>query len=97
MALPDLNSANDGYVRLCLTKRWAYTQMLVIVMIDERGKANPSVKNALNLFMYERKMGGYKLHPDSIVSRGRLTKVVRVSVTYCNRISTIVSRDYSAC
>ena len=68
MALPDLNSANDGYVRFVPNEEMGlHLNKPVIVMIDEYGKANPSVKNALNLFMYERKMGGYKLHPDSIV------------------------------
>ena len=68
MALPDLNSANDGYVRFVPNEEMGlHLNKPVIVMVDEYGKANPSVKNALNLFMYERKMGGYKLHPDSIV------------------------------
>ena len=39
----------------------------VIIMIDEFGKANKSVQNALLCLMYERKMGGYDLHPESIV------------------------------
>jgi MoxR-like ATPase len=36
-------------------------------MIDEYGKANPAVKNALLRLMLERKIGSYTLHPDSIV------------------------------
>ena len=39
----------------------------VIVMLDEYGKANPSVKQGLTAFMLERKLGGYELHPESIV------------------------------
>ena len=39
----------------------------VILMIDEYGKANPAVKNALLRLMLERKTGGHTLHPDSIV------------------------------
>lgn len=39
----------------------------VIVMLDEYGKANPSVKQGLTAFMLERKLGAYNLHPDSIV------------------------------
>jgi len=39
----------------------------VILMIDEYGKANPAVKNALLRLMLERKMGGRSLHRDSIV------------------------------
>lgn len=38
-----------------------------IIMIDEYGKALPGVRRALNRLMLERKMGGYELHPDSIV------------------------------
>lgn len=39
----------------------------IILMIDEYGKANPAVKNAMLRTMLEREMGSYKLHPDSIV------------------------------
>lgn len=42
-------------------------QRPVIVMLDEYGKANPSVKQGLTAFMLERKLGAYNLHPDSIV------------------------------
>jgi hypothetical protein len=39
----------------------------IILMIDELGKANPAVRNALTRILYERKAAGYTLHPDSIV------------------------------
>ena len=39
----------------------------IILMIDEYGKANPAVKNALLRLMLERQVGSYKLHPKSIV------------------------------
>jgi hypothetical protein len=39
----------------------------VILMIDEFGKANPAVKNALLRLMLERKIGSYSLHKDSLV------------------------------
>ena len=39
----------------------------VIIMIDEFGKANRSVQNALLCLMYERKMGSRHLHEESIV------------------------------
>jgi energy-coupling factor transporter ATP-binding protein EcfA2 len=39
----------------------------IILMIDEYGKANPAVKNAMLRTMLEREMGSYKLHPDSII------------------------------
>jgi len=39
----------------------------VILMLDEFGKANPSVKNAVMRLMLERKLGEHALHPDSLV------------------------------
>lgn len=39
----------------------------VIIMVDEYGKANPAVKNALLRLMLERKMGSRELHPDSLI------------------------------
>lgn len=39
----------------------------IILMVDEYGKANPAVKNAMLRLMLERKIGSYELHPDSIV------------------------------
>lgn len=39
----------------------------VIIMVDEFGKANRSVQNALLCLMYERKMGSRKLHEESLV------------------------------
>lgn len=39
----------------------------IILMIDEYGKANPAVKNALLRLMLERKIGSYSLHEDSII------------------------------
>jgi len=39
----------------------------IILMIDELGKANPAVKNALTRLLYERKSGSYSLPEGSIV------------------------------
>lgn len=39
----------------------------IILMIDEYGKANPSVKNAMLRLMLERKSGSDELHKDSLV------------------------------
>tara|TARA_R110000868_G_scaffold180345_2_gene420946 strand:+ start:57 stop:1139 length:1083 start_codon:yes stop_codon:yes gene_type:complete len=44
-----------------------HTGKPIICMVDEFGKANPSVRNGLLCFLQERKMGGKTLHPDSIV------------------------------
>jgi hypothetical protein len=38
----------------------------IILMIDEFGKANPAVKNAMLRIILEGKVGTYELHPDSI-------------------------------
>jgi energy-coupling factor transporter ATP-binding protein EcfA2 len=38
----------------------------IILMIDEFGKANPAVKNAMMRVMLEGKVGAYTLHPDSL-------------------------------
>jgi len=45
----------------------AHNNKPIILMIDEFGKANPAVKNALLRLILERKIGSYTLHPDSIV------------------------------
>lgn len=39
----------------------------IILMIDEYGKANPAVKNGLLRIMQERSVGGYQMHPDSLI------------------------------
>ena len=39
----------------------------IVLMLDEYGKANPMVKNALLRLMLERKTGGYEMHPDSLI------------------------------
>jgi energy-coupling factor transporter ATP-binding protein EcfA2 len=38
-----------------------------ILMVDEAGKANPSVKNALLRLFQERQVGSYKMHPESLI------------------------------
>jgi hypothetical protein len=39
----------------------------IILMIDEYGKANRAVQNAMLRLMLERQLGSHKLHPESIV------------------------------
>jgi MoxR-like ATPase len=39
----------------------------IVLMIDELGKANPAVKNAMMRVMLERKVGTRALHPDSVI------------------------------
>lgn len=45
----------------------AHENKPIVLMIDEFGKANPAVKNALLRLILERKIGSYTLHPDSII------------------------------
>lgn len=39
----------------------------IILMVDEIGKANPAVFNGLLRLIYERKIGSYTMHPESIL------------------------------
>ena len=39
----------------------------IILMIDEIGKSNPAVFNGLLRLIYERKIGSYTMHPESIL------------------------------
>jgi len=69
MALPVLQHVDsDGCVRFIPNEELGiHLGKPVIVMIDEYGKANPAVKNALLRFMLEREFAGHKLHPDSVI------------------------------
>ena len=69
MMIPSLQSIDaDGCVRMIPNEELGvHLEQPVILMIDEFGKANPSVKNAMLRLMLERKIGSYSLHPDSIV------------------------------
>jgi len=70
ITVPNLAKLDDGtgYVTYLTNEELgAHHDMPVILMVDEYGKANPAVKNALLRLMLERKIGSYTLHPDSIV------------------------------
>ena len=69
MMIPSLQSIDaDGCVRMIPNEELGvHLKQPVILMIDEFGKANPSVKNAMLRLMLERKIGSYSLHPDSII------------------------------
>jgi hypothetical protein len=69
MMIPSLQSIEeDGCVRMIPNEELGvHLEQPVILMIDEFGKANPSVKNAMLRLMLERKIGSYSLHPDSII------------------------------
>jgi MoxR-like ATPase len=67
--LPNMAVMNEqGYVAFVPNEELgAHLGKPIILMIDELGKANPAVKNALLRVMQERTVGSIKLHPDSIV------------------------------
>ena len=69
ITLPSLATADEqGYVTYATNEELgAHYKKPIILMIDEYGKANPAVKNALLRLMLERKIGSYELHPDSVI------------------------------
>ena len=69
ITIPQLQTLNnEGYVKYVTNEELGvHLDSPIILMIDEYGKANPAVKNAMLRLMLERKIGSYKLHPDSIV------------------------------
>jgi MoxR-like ATPase len=69
ITIPKMSKLDDAdYVSYATNEELgAHHKTPIILMIDEYGKANPAVKNALLRIMLERKIGGYTLHPDSIV------------------------------
>ena len=70
ITIPNVMRLNDSdeFVRYVPNEEFGvHTGKPVILMIDEFGKANPAVKNALLRVILEREVGCHKLHPDSIV------------------------------
>jgi energy-coupling factor transporter ATP-binding protein EcfA2 len=67
--IPSMQSIEkDGCVRMIPHEELGlHIDGPIILMLDEYGKANPAVKNAMLRLMLERKVGSYSLHPDSIV------------------------------
>lgn len=67
--IPNMKEAEgSGYVTFSTNEELGvHLNKPIILMIDEYGKANPMVQNALLRVMLERKIGSYALHPDSIV------------------------------
>lgn len=62
------NELSESFVRYVTNEELGvHLKKPIILMIDEYGKANPAVKNALLRLMLERKIGSETLHPDSIV------------------------------
>ena len=70
ITIPNLAKLDDGtgYVTYLTNEELgAHLNTPIILMVDEYGKANPAVKNAMLRLMLERKIGSYTLHPDSLV------------------------------
>ena len=71
-----------------------------IIMVDEFGKADPSVKKALLRLMHERTFGSYTLHPDSRIfaTTNKASEGVGdvLQAHACNRVVQIHLRKYSA-
>jgi hypothetical protein len=70
ISIPNLAKLDDGtgYVTYLTNEELGvHMDKPIILMIDEYGKANPAVKNAMLRLMLERKMGSYELHPESLV------------------------------
>ena len=69
ITIPKLATVDDaGYVTYVTNEELGvHLGKPIVLMVDEYGKANPAVKNALLRLMLERKIGSYTLHPDSLV------------------------------
>ena len=70
ITIPNIAKLDDGtgYVTYLTNEELGAHHMTpIILMVDEYGKSNPAVKTALNRVLYERRIGAYKLHDDSIV------------------------------
>ena len=69
ITIPQLQTIDEqGYVRYVTNEELGlHLSKPIILMVDEYGKANPAVKNAMLRLLLERKMGGYELHPESLV------------------------------
>lgn len=69
ITIPNLQMMEgEGFVRYVANEELGvHLGKPIILMIDEFGKANRAVQNALTRLMLERKIGSYTPHPDSIV------------------------------
>lgn len=69
ISIPHVSSIDgQGYVTYVPNEEFGvHLGKPLILMLDELGKANPSVKNAMLRVMQERTVGNIPLHPDSII------------------------------
>lgn len=68
ITIPQFQTIDDqGFVRYVTNEELGlHLKKDIILMVDEFGKANPSVKNALLRLLLEGKLGSYTLTPNSI-------------------------------
>ena len=64
--IPDLDTERGCVTFLPNEQFGIHTDKPLLLMIDEFGKANPSVKNGMLITALERMIGNKKMHPDSI-------------------------------
>ena len=67
VAMYDINNSSESLNFIYNEALGLHEDKPIILMLDEYGKANPSVKLMLLRLILERKMGNRTLHPDSIV------------------------------
>jgi len=70
ITIPNIKHMKDGsgFVRYLTNEELGvHNNRPIILMLDELGKANTAVKLAVMRICLDRKIGSYKLHPDSIV------------------------------
>lgn len=69
ITIPQLQAIDEqGFVRYVTNEELGlHLSKPIILMVDEYGKANPAVKNAMLRLLLERKMGGYTLDDKSVV------------------------------
>jgi len=69
ITIPQLQTIDEqGFVRYVTNEELGlHLGKPIILMVDEYGKANPAVKNAMLRLLLERVMGSYTLHPESRV------------------------------
>ena len=65
--LPNINGADKCVSFLPNEQFGVHLDKPQLLMIDEFGKANPSVKNGMLVVMLERMIGNKQMHPDSLV------------------------------
>ena len=69
ISIPSLQTIDEqGFVRFVPNEELGlHLGKPIILMIDEYGKANPAVKNAMLRLMLERTLASITLHPDSLI------------------------------